>query len=361
MKIFPFNPIHTFNFRLDRWMVAMVAVITLSVQVFIKTRDWLYEQLQYEGWEFWLFGFTDLLGSLIISVSIFTLNIGLIRYLQSIFPSNRQMFRRWVIELALTSLIAISIIILVNLLSHYYIHPKHSLSAYLFDSGVAGLAINLLMVVLYESLEIFKQWKVGLIRNQEIEKEKIRFKYEVLKNQVNPHFLFNSLNVLTSLIPSDPDKAEQFTYQLSRIYQYVLDTKDIPLVKLEQEIRFIKTYFNLLQTRFADAIQLEVDLDQDKLQEQMPPLTLQLLLENAIKHNNIGAKHPLKVNIHMDANDRHLIIRNNIQQRQFSPPSNGLGLKTITERYRMLCKELPHFTANGKEYIARVPLIDPAT
>jgi PAS domain S-box-containing protein len=188
-----------------------------------------------------------------------------------------------------------------------------------------------------------------------LQKENLQSQFEVLRQQVNPHFLFNSLNVLTSLIKLEPDLAEQFTEHLSKVYRYVLENKDNDLVSLQTELDFLDAYIFLLNIRFMDKIVVKVDIGEQKRECQILPLALQLLIENAIKHNAMSKKNPLKIDIFID-DENVLHVENNLQERESHMVSTGVGLKNIAHRYHLLEMTEPEFIKTETKFIARVPL-----
>jgi 2TM domain/Histidine kinase len=159
-------------------------------------------------------------------------------------------------------------------------------------------------------------------------------KFESLKNQIDPHFLFNSLNVLSSLIEENPDNAQRFTTSLSKIYRYVLEQKDKELVSVEEELAFAKTYMNLLKMRFENSISYELPEGFDNLEAKVVPLSLQLLLENTIKHNVVSEQKPLHITIFVK--DNYLIIQNDLQKKEVLQDRRGVGLQNIISRYAIL-------------------------
>ena len=190
-----------------------------------------------------------------------------------------------------------------------------------------------------------------------LQKENLQSQFEVLRQQVNPHFLFNSLNVLTSLIKLDPDLAEKFTEHLSKVYRYVLENKDNDLVTLNTELDFLDAYIFLLNIRFMDKIQVNVAIDEGSRKLLVIPLALQLLIENAIKHNSMSKKAPLKIEIRVDS-ENVLVVENNLQERESHMASTGVGLKNIEHRYRLLEMPAPQFYKTETKFVARVPLKD---
>jgi LytS/YehU family sensor histidine kinase len=191
---------------------------------------------------------------------------------------------------------------------------------------------------------------------EEIEKGVAQAQFESLKNQVNPHFLFNSLNVLSSLVHIDPDLSEKFIDQLARSYRYLLEQKDKELVPLKTEIEFVNSFSFLLKIRFEEKLKINIKLPAEAMNDLIAPLTLQLLIENAVKHNTISIEEPLIIDLFMDS-DNYLVVKNNLQARVQRMPSTGVGLKNIINRYKLLTTAIPEFQILNDRYIARIPLI----
>lgn len=188
-----------------------------------------------------------------------------------------------------------------------------------------------------------------------LQKENLQSQFEVLRQQVNPHFLFNSLNVLTSLIKLEPDLAEKFTEHLSKVYRYVLENKDNDLVSLHTELEFLDAYIFLLHIRFMDKIDIRVNIDASGRDKMILPLALQLLIENAIKHNSMSKKNPLIIDIFITGGNL-LNVVNNLQERESYMASTGVGLRNIEHRYALLEMPAPKFTKNETQFIASIPL-----
>jgi hypothetical protein len=191
-----------------------------------------------------------------------------------------------------------------------------------------------------------------------LEKENLQSQFDMLKQQVNPHFLFNSLNVLTSLIRIDPGLAEAFTERLAKVYRYVLENKDKDLITLTTEMDFLHAYLFLINIRFEDKVHVEVKDLGAADDYYVVPLALQLLIENAIKHNTFSRKSPLKITIQTD-NDQYLTVTNNLQSRETHHPSTGVGLDNITKRYALLTDKPALFCKTETEFVARIPLLEP--
>ncbi len=189
-----------------------------------------------------------------------------------------------------------------------------------------------------------------------LQKENLQSQFDVLKQQVNPHFLFNSLNVLTSLIRLEPELAEKFTEHLAKVYRYVLENKDNELVNLSTEISFLDAYIFLINIRFMDKVVVNIRIPEERKNERIIPLAMQLLIENAIKHNAMSKKSPLVIDIFIDENNQ-LNVVNNLQEREAHMTSTGVGLKNIQNRYRLLNNTVPVFEKTETHFIALIPLV----
>lgn len=189
-----------------------------------------------------------------------------------------------------------------------------------------------------------------------LQKENLQSQFDVLKQQVNPHFLFNSLNVLTSLIRLEPELAEKFTEHLAKVYRYVLENKDNELVNLSTEISFLDAYIFLINIRFMDKVLVNIRIPEDRKNHRIIPLAMQLLIENAIKHNSMSKKSPLVIDIFIDDSNQ-LNVVNNLQEREAHMTSTGVGLKNIQNRYRLLNNTIPVFEKTESHFIARIPLV----
>ncbi len=221
------------------------------------------------------------------------------------------------------------------------------IAAIVFLMGIIGISAT---------RDFFKNWKTSLLEAEYYKQEKLKSDYKVLQNQVNPHFLFNSLNVLISEIKHDPDTAVEFTRKLSRVYRYVLQSKNYDLIKLNKELEFIKSYVFLNKVRIGSALQFSIDVSEEFLEKELPPLTLQILVENALKHNVVNEENKLTVSISSNSKNE-LIIRNNLNPKQ-EIHSTQTGLSNIKNRYDLLNIGEFRFQKTTQEFIVTVPLID---
>jgi two-component system LytT family sensor kinase len=216
-----------------------------------------------------------------------------------------------------------------------------------FGSTMKGLSIGAVIFV-------YLQWQEALKREQKLREETLLFQNETLRSQVNPHFLFNSLNTLSSLILTRPEIAEMFTIKLASIYRYILENSTKPKVTLVSEIAFINDYFELHRIRDEEKIEISVDVP-DAHKYEIIPVSLQILVENAIKHNAATRESPLVIKITLD--DNHIIVRNNLQRMASQKQSTKIGLKNLSERVRLSYGEELMIEETVSEFIVKVPLI----
>ncbi|WP_062544207.1 sensor histidine kinase [Rufibacter tibetensis] len=223
---------------------------------------------------------------------------------------------------------------------------------------VFGSIILLFVHFIRSGIYFYNQWHRYLMQSEKLKKETIRVQFESLKQQVNPHFLFNSLNALSSLIYKDQDLAGKFVEQLSKVYRYVLENKDKELVTLHTELDFIESYLFLLKIRFRENLRVNMDIPEHLLKYQVAPLTMQLLMENAIKHNIVSRDEPLFIDVFIEGD--YIIIKNNLQLRETREESTGVGLKNIINRYKFITDKKVDVEVTAHDFIAKLPLLNNA-
>ncbi|MVM36112.1 histidine kinase [Spirosoma sp. HMF4905] len=212
------------------------------------------------------------------------------------------------------------------------------------------------LTLIYEALYLYRQWWATYYEAEQLKKEALQSQLDSLKAQINPHFLFNSLSTLSSLVSENPKQAEKFIEELASVYRYVLQTNEQLLTSLASELQFIRAYFHLLQMRFGRSVELEITVDESQLAFLIPPLTLQLLVENAVKHNVALPSKPLVIRIYTDSSNR-LIVSNTLRPKHTIVPSNRTGLANITAKYRLLGQPDVVINQSDNCFQVMVPLI----
>ena len=226
-------------------------------------------------------------------------------------------------------------------------------------NNYSDIIINSLMITFFISLffhgrGFLMAWKKAAVDAERYQKESMSATYESLKSQVNPHFLFNSLNALTNLVYEDQEKAVNFIKQLSEVYRYVLDTRDREVVSLDEEIRFLKSYAYLQQIRFGSKLSIELSLDGVK--SMVAPLALQMLIENAVKHNEVSEENPLMVKVYVEG--KFIVVENNLQRKsRLGETSSGFGLENIQKRYEFLSGDKVIVEQTDSKFSVKLPII----
>lgn len=222
---------------------------------------------------------------------------------------------------------------------------KSSYYAILFS-----FAISISMV----AIGFFRKWKHSLLESEKLKSEMLRYKYESLQNQINPHFLFNSFNVLSDLVYEDQKKAVSFIKQMSQLFRYVLDSRDKELVPITEEVEFITSFAYLLQTRFEDKLTITFDVKTEQ-DEMIVPMTMQLLIENCVKHNEISALKPL--NIKVSRKDQSIKVVNNLQPKNVGIESKGTGLLNIIQQYSYFTDRAIVIDKSDQFFSVEVPVL----
>ncbi|WP_052123233.1 sensor histidine kinase [Flavobacterium beibuense] len=204
----------------------------------------------------------------------------------------------------------------------------------------------------------YRQWRENLLHTERLMRENTEAKYEALRNQIDPHFFFNSLSVLTNLVYKDPDIAADYITQLAKTYRYILDKKFENMVILETELNFLESYLFLINIRHQNSINIEIDLDDDIIKKCLiAPATLQMLFENAIKHTRFSLTSPLFISLKRENN--WLIVKNNLCKKQNSEASSGLGLENIKKRYELIGNNSIIICETNDSFIVKIPVILP--
>jgi two-component system, LytTR family, sensor kinase len=234
--------------------------------------------------------------------------------------------------------------------------PIYEGNSWEFRQHIALYMIAALFIYIFQSgLNIYKLAQQKAAEAEKLQREYAQVRLQALKNQVNPHFLFNSLSVLSSLVHVSAETSDKFIQQLSKAYRYILEQKDIEWVTLQSELEFLDAYFFLLQIRFDKKIKLTMEIARDAKEYKLPPLTLQLLIENAVKHNKMSNNEPLTISI--ISKGEYLVVSNTINKRDQHELSTGIGLENIQKRYAYITDKRIEVLERADEFVVRIPLI----
>ena len=215
--------------------------------------------------------------------------------------------------------------------------------------------VNLFLHCINAIIYYINQLKDAQIETQRLKRQTVEAQFEALRNQINPHFLFNSFNVLSNLVYKSADTSAEFIQQLSKVYRYLIYHQENKLVPLKEELEFINSYLYLLEIRFSDNLNVDINVPQHLNGYHVPPVSLQLLIENAIKHNILSQNQPL--NIRLGLNDDYLSVTNNLQLKSSPDESTGVGLNNIVKRYQFLTEKPVQIENNTEFFTVSIPLI----
>lgn len=289
-----------------------------------------------------------------ICLVVWSGNVEILRYLHERYPNPSQTFKRTLLLFVGCSSYTSLAYLLVEFCIIYAYGLPCNIGNILFGLQIT-FSVTLPITLLYESYFFYQKWEKASSDAERLKKENVQAQLESLRTQVNPHFLFNSLNTLVSIIPDCPDTAMDFVHKLSYVYRYLLSVKERELVSLETELDFIEAYLFLLKVRFGENLQVTIVVSEEDREKKLPPVSLQLLIENAIKHNVISAAKPLYLKIY--AENGRLYVWNNKQPKQGTEESTGIGLENIQKRYQILSDQSLQVINDDSSFTAALPLL----
>lgn len=296
--------------------------------------------------------------TMVYTFVIYLSNAALFIFLDKKFAEERFSLKRLIIGFSSSIPLTVLMIFILRLVDEVLI-SKISFGDFLktqtfgsyFQTIITTIIISLIIHVIY----LYKTYQETRLKEQKVIAGTANARFESLKNQIDPHFLFNSLNVLSSLIEENPDNAQKFTASLSKIYRYVLEQKDKELVSLEEELSFAKTYMNLLKMRFENSISYDVVSNVEIQEAKVVPLSLQLLLENTIKHNIVSENKPLSIKIYIEKN--YLVVENNLQKKEVLSDRRGVGLQNIVNRYALISERKVLVEQTSEFFKVKIPIL----
>ncbi|MBO9565297.1 MAG: histidine kinase [Niastella sp.] len=314
----------------------------------------LYRERLWSEWEIWLLSFPLIF---VLGFCSFYARINAAAKVERKYPGLDQTWARirFKILICLISMVSgVSIVLTIYSLLHiegYYFRASD-----IWRGAVLTISVNILFETLYEAEYAITRYKATEEEKEVLRQTTFREEFDSLKNQVNPHFLFNCFNTLSSLIHEDKRRADRFLNELSKVYRYLLKNNETGLSTLASELRFVHSYYQLLQTRYGEAILLQVETDPRYDNWLLPSLSLQLLLENAVKHNIVSRSQPLIIQIY--TSEGRLVLTNNLQRRLVNVPSSKMGLRNIRLKYELLQQDNIIIMQDHKEFTVILPLLD---
>lgn len=301
--------------------------------------------------------YMDFLTSISITILVWEGNLRIDSFMDKHFPWETKPGKRILVHLPSGILFSGFIIYLSMLAFNTYVcqFPESTKNRFMVVSIIIGVLVSIIILSIEISSQFFSKWKRSLVEIEKYKAESLQAQLQNLKDQINPHFLFNNMSVLSSLVYKDQDKAVDFINQLSKVYRYLLDSRSSELVTLHDDLIFIQSYTYLLQIRFDKNLIFNFDIPKEKENALLPPMALQILIENAIKHNEVSTELPLTISVRVKE-DR-LEVSNNLQLRSVTEHSSKTGIKNIEDRYRFFTKEEVKIVENKQSFTVSLPLL----
>jgi len=296
--------------------------------------------------------------TVLYTVLLYMANMILFNFLDSYFEKDRFSLKRIIIGFFGAVLVSLGVIFIMHIFEEVLVNKK-SFQDFLIDEKPSNYLFSII-ITFFITLSLYTFYFYKLYNENKVKEQKIiagtaSAKFESLKNQIDPHFLFNSLNVLSSLIEENPENAQRFTTSLSKIYRYVLEQKDKDLVSVEEELAFAKTYMNLLKMRFENSLFYDLPTSIIDPEAKVVPLSLQLLLENTVKHNVVSEKRPLHIRIFVK--NGYLVVENDFQKKEVLQDRKGVGLQNIINRYGIITDRKVLIEQNDKTFTVKIPIL----
>ena len=330
----------------DRWLIAIgVPIVSVIVTLMIFGAD-----IIYDGPRMCWF-----VSAVYTSVYWFSMRYLIVLYHKKFSDYTFNVDRLFWITVRIV-IIYFSIEFILGFLFHRVDMDLHKVveENYLSVNITTALLI-LLMFFLYEGIYYFNKSRLIEIEKNNLEKITAEQRLSTLRNQVNPHFLFNSLNTLVTMIPEEPDTAIEFVQKLSSSYRNILEVRDEKLIPIRQELNALESYIYLLKTRFQGKVHIYNTIPEEVKDHFILPVSLQILIENAVKHNITSSSKPLKVEVYTD--DGYIIVKNNLQKKMQNYSSTKLGLSNIRSRYKLLAAQEIKVIESEEHFIVKLPII----
>lgn len=301
---------------------------------------------------------TDGIWSILFTAIFWMGNRRIIMFFRKHFADDRDLTKRLVkqtVSIAIyTLLVSVAVVYIQMRFQFGDVHRMESKGT--FRLFAVSFTSSILVAAIYEAVYFFMRWKQSIAETEKIKKERISSQLEALKNQVNPHFLFNSLNTLASIIPEDPKRAVEFVQKMSAVYRNILDLNEKQVVTLEEELDTLEKYIFLVQTRFPENLSFEMHIDDSARDRYIVPMSVQNLVENALKHNIISKKKPLHITL--ETSGEELVVTNNLQKKITEEKGTGTGLRNIDNRYRLTFGRRITVEETEQTFGVRIPLVN---
>lgn len=339
-----------FTHRYRYWFALLLSLYTYANTEFCRLYHYFNIEID------WYYAFATIAAITFLVMEINRLAEPLVR---KFFPLKKSKIKYKIAFFFVGSISATTLTIIIVLVVGMIFHP------YTLTDNIIPLKLNVtyawLVNLLYHLVNAiifyFKEYETTALEAEQLKSTTAQAELQLIKSQVNPHFLFNNLNVLASLVMKDNKEANRFIEEFSKVYRYILSNHNNELVKLKEEIDFIKPYIFLLEKRFTDGLRIKVNIHEGHYNKFIIPASLQMLIENAIKHNIVSKHKPLLIDVHTNGNNT-IVVSNNLQQKQTVENSTGIGLQNIIKRYQLVSNRSVSIDAGENSFTVTLPLIN---
>ncbi len=334
------------DLKLASYVIVIIFIVTLLIHLFLNS---------------------ELNAAIIAEIALYNVYYGLplcflngwfFEYLNKIFPWEKRPSLRALAGVFGSIVLTMMVLIILNFILWTVAWGKPISSLWLIENRsfyINSLVITGIVSISVHAITFFGEVQKEKLVSAKLRQEKLATELSALRTHVDPHFLFNSFNVLSGLIDEDRDKAQEFLGGLTKIYRYILEQRNDDTCAVADELQFAQQYLNLQRMRFENSIRLETDIKEAAMEKKVPSLSLQLLMENAIKHNGFDEENPLAIRIIADEDT--LMVTNNLKTRKNLTKGNGIGLQNIKDRYALLTDRQPAIETNESSFTVKLPLI----
>lgn len=284
---------------------------------------------------------------LLFSFSLVTLKFNLV------WIERFKIKNRWWVSIVINTFILVGWILIFYVINTFF----YTLFSSLFSAGINFISYFFFLVLLLissKTIQLIEKSKLDAVEKEVLKQKSLQNELDVLKSQINPHFLFNSLNSLSLLVMEDQKAARTFINKLSFMFRYMLQSKDQDMVSIKEEVKFLESYIHLIKQRYRSNFQAMISIDEKLYQQKIPTLALQILMENAVKHNEISNENPLKVEVFDD--EKYIVVRNKIQARTGSVESTHTGLSNLNSRFKLLMSKEIEIYTEDKYFTVKIPI-----
>lgn len=338
--------------------IFIILLVGLGMPAYYKIKFLILDIVEWDDILNWTLPVEIVFGCL-LAASVVVGHDFIVSRLRVVIGGNAHHMRRLLIQFTVTGLYAMLAAVVFSIIFWDFIMGMPITTEYLFDYALLGLFIPILVNGATESMYFYGEWEKEVDKKYKLQKENMRVRYEALQNQVNPHFLFNCFNTLSVLINESKQVATQFLQQLSRVYRFILEIKNSEVIRLSEELDALQAYIYLMKYRFGENFNIIFDIDKSKKDFLIAPLTLQILMENALKHNLFDQQNPLDIRV--GTRDDNALTFENVVRKKKHVESTKTGLQNLINRYKYLSDETVRIDESQSNFRVTVPLIEVKT